>query len=65
MSWHGKSAIEKARQFSGGKINLKGRRLWAGEYGPVTGGFESDDVKKHIREQNKRGKMRNKANSKM
>ena len=58
----GKSAISVARQFSGKKRNFSGERLWARGYAVSTVGFELEQVKKYIREQDERDKNEDKGN---
>ena len=50
----GKSAIAVARQFGGKKRNFTGERLWARGYAVSTVGFELEQVRTYIREQNDR-----------
>jgi putative transposase len=52
----GKSAIAVARQFGGKKRNFTGERLWARGYAVSTVGFELEQVRTYIREQNDRDK---------
>jgi putative transposase len=52
----GKSAIAVARQFGGRKRNFNGEKLWARGYAVSTVGFELEQVKKYIRDQNDRDK---------
>ena len=47
----GKSAIAIARQFSGKERNFTGEHFWARGYAVSTVGFELDQVRKYIREQ--------------
>ena len=48
----GKSAISVARQFSGRKRNFNGEKFWARGYAVSTVGFEEDQIRKYIRNQN-------------
>ena len=47
----GKSAIAIARQFSGKQRNFNGENFWARGYGVSTVGFEEEEVRRYIREQ--------------
>ena len=47
----GKSAIAVARQFSGKERNFTGEHLWARGYAVSTVGFELEQVRQYIREQ--------------
>ena len=47
----GKSAIAVARQFSGRKKNFSGERLWARGYAVSTVGFEEEQIRYYIRNQ--------------
>ena len=47
----GKSAIAVARQFGGRKRNFNGERFWARGYAISTVGFEEEQSKKYIRNQ--------------
>ena len=47
----GKSAIAVARQFCGRKQNFNGERLWARGYAVSTVGFEENQIKAYIRQQ--------------
>ena len=47
----GKSAITIARQYSGKERNFTGEHFWARGYAVSTVGFELDEVKKYIKEQ--------------
>ncbi len=47
----GKSAIAVAREFGGKKRNFAGEKLWARGYAVSTVGFELDQVKKYIVDQ--------------
>ncbi|WP_038291811.1 transposase, partial [Zooshikella ganghwensis] len=47
----GKSAIAVARQFSGRKRNFNGESLWARGYAISTVGFEEEQIRKYIRNQ--------------
>ncbi len=47
----GKSAIAIARQFSGRRQNFNGERFWARGYAVSTVGFEEEQIKKYIRNQ--------------
>ena len=47
----GKSAIAIARHFSGRKRNFNGEQFWARGYAVSTVGFEEDQVRKYIRDQ--------------
>lgn len=47
----GKSAIEVARQFSGRKKNFNGESFWARGYAVSTVGFEEEQIRKYIRNQ--------------
>ena len=47
----GKSAISVARQFSGRKRNFNGEKLWARGYAVSTVGFEEEQIKRYIQNQ--------------
>lgn len=47
----GKSAIAIARQFSGKERNFTGEHFWARGYAISTIGFEIDEIKKYIKDQ--------------
>jgi len=47
----GKSAIAIARQFCGKERNFTGAHFWARGYAVSTVGFELDQIKKYIKEQ--------------
>jgi putative transposase len=47
----GKSAIAVARQFGARKRNFNGGRLWARGYAVSTVGFEEEQIRKYIRNQ--------------
>jgi len=47
----GKSAIAIARQFSGKMKNFNGEHFWARGYAVSTVGFELEEVKKYIQNQ--------------
>jgi len=47
----GKSAIAVSRHFSGRKRNFNGEQFWARGYAVSTVGFEEDQVRKYIRDQ--------------
>lgn len=47
----GKSAIAVARQFSGKKQNFNGEHFWARGYAVSTVGFEEEQIRKYIRNQ--------------
>ena len=47
----GKSAIAVARQFSGKKQNFNGESFWARGYAVSTVGFEEDQIRKYIKNQ--------------
>ena len=47
----GKSAITIARQFSGRERNFTGEHCWARGYAVSTVGFELEQVRAYIREQ--------------
>ena len=47
----GKSAIAVARQFGGRKRNFNGEALWARGYAVSTVGFEEEQIKSYIRNQ--------------
>ena len=47
----GKSAIAVARQFGGRKRNFNGERLWARGYSVSTVGFEEQQIRKYIHDQ--------------
>jgi putative transposase len=47
----GKSAIAVARQFGGRKKNFNGERLWARGYAASTVGFEEEQIRKYIQNQ--------------
>ena len=47
----GKSAIQIARQFSGKQRNFTGEHFWARGYNVSTVGYDTDQIKQYIREQ--------------
>ena len=47
----GKSAIAIARQFSGKERNFTGSHFWARGYAVSTVGFELEQIKQYIKEQ--------------
>ena len=47
----GKSAIAVARQFGGRQRNFNGERLWARGYAVSTVGFEEEQIKTYIKQQ--------------
>ena len=47
----GKSAIAVARQFGGRKRNFNGEKLWARGYAVSTVGFEEEQIRNYIRQQ--------------
>jgi putative transposase len=47
----GKSAIAIAREFGGRERNFNGEHFWARGYAVSTVGFELEQVRKYIREQ--------------
>jgi putative transposase len=47
----GKSAIAVARQYSGRKRNFNGEQFWARGYAVSTVGFELDQIKKYVKNQ--------------
>ena len=47
----GKSAIAVARQFGGRKRNFNGEQFWARGYAVSTVGFELDQVKSYVKNQ--------------
>ena len=47
----GKSAIAVARQFSGRKRNFNGEQFWARGYAVSTIGFELDQIKSYVKNQ--------------
>ncbi len=47
----GKSAIAIARHFAGKTRNFTGEHFWARGYAVSTVGFEEENVRKHIQEQ--------------
>ena len=47
----GKSAIQIARQFSGKQRNFTGEHFWARGYNVSTVGYDSEQIKQYIREQ--------------
>ena len=47
----GKSAIAVARQFGGRKRNFNGEQFWARGYAVSTVGFEEEQIRKYIRNQ--------------
>ena len=49
----GKSAIAVARQYGGKNRNFSGEKLWARGYAVSTVGFELENVKKYISQQEK------------
>lgn len=46
-----KSAIAVARQYSGRKRNFNGEQFWARGYAVSTVGFELDQIKKYVKNQ--------------
>ena len=50
----GQSAIAIAWQFGGRKWNFNGESLWARGYSVSTVGFELEEIRRYIRDQNKR-----------
>jgi putative transposase len=48
----GKSAIAVARQFSGRKRNFNGEKFWARGYTVSTVGFEEEQIRSYIQNQN-------------
>ena len=51
----GKSAIAVARTFSGKERNFQGEHFWARGYAVSTVGFNEDDVRKYIQDQDPSG----------
>ena len=51
----GKSAIAIARKFSGKEKNFQGEHFWARGYAVSTVGFDEDDVRKYIQDQDPSG----------
>lgn len=49
----GKAAIAVARQFGGRKRNFNGERFWARGYAVSTVGFEEEQIRNYIRQQEK------------
>jgi putative transposase len=49
----GKGAIAVARQFSGRQRNFNGERFWARGYSVLTVGFEEEQIRRYIRDQEK------------
>jgi len=49
----GKGAIAVARQFSGRQRNFNGERFWARGYSVSTVGFEEEQIRRYIRDQEK------------
>jgi putative transposase len=47
----GKSAIAVARQFGGRQRNFNGEQFWARGYAVSTVGFEEEQIRKYIRNQ--------------
>jgi putative transposase len=47
----GKSAIAIARRFHGKERNFQGEHFWARGYAVSTVGFDEDDVRKYIQDQ--------------
>ena len=47
----GKSAIAVAREFSGKKRNFNGEKFWARGYAISTVGFEEEQIRKYVRNQ--------------
>jgi putative transposase len=47
----GKSAIAVARQFGGRRRNFNGEQFWALGYAVSTVGFEEEQIRKYIRNQ--------------
>jgi putative transposase len=47
----GKSAIAIARQFSGKERNFTGEHFWARGYAVSTVGFDLEQIRKYVREQ--------------
>ena len=47
----GKAAIAVARQFGGRKRNFNGEKFWARGYAVSTVGFEKEQVRRYVREQ--------------
>ena len=47
----GKSAIAIARQFGGRERNFTGEHFWARGYAVSTVGFELEEVRRYVREQ--------------
>jgi putative transposase len=53
----GKSAIAVARQFGGRKRNFAGESFWARGYAVSTVGFEEEQIRKYIRNQEEHDKV--------
>jgi len=51
----GKSAIAIARQFNGKQQNFTGEHFWARGYAVSTVGFNEDDIRKYIQDQDPSG----------
>ena len=51
----GKSAIAIARQFNGKDRNFTGENFWARGYAVSTVGFDENDVRKYIQDQDPSG----------
>lgn len=49
----GKSAIAVARQFGGRQRNFNGEKLWARGYSASTVGYEEEQIRRYIRDQEK------------
>lgn len=49
----GKSAIAVARQFSGRQRNFNGEKFWARGYSVSTVGYEEEQIRRYIRDQEK------------
>jgi putative transposase len=47
----GKSAITVARRFGGRKRNFNGEKFWARGYAVFTVGFEEEQIRKYIKQQ--------------
>ena len=47
----GKTAIAEARQFGGRQRNFNGEKFWARGYAVSTVGFEKEQVRKYVRDQ--------------
>ena len=48
----GKSAIAVARQFGGRKRNFNGEKFWARGYAVSTVGFEEEQIRRYVKNQN-------------